>query len=222
MYNVIGGLLMKKFYFLFLILITLITLSACNNQEKYEFDEIDIIVETDGYRLPGKLTLPKTSDKVPGVIFVQGSGASDMNESVGALKLFEDLAIGLAEKGIASIRYDKRTYAYAQQLVTKKDFTIYEEVIDDALSAIHQLKSNDKISDIYIIGHSFGGQLAPVIANMAEVKGVIILAGTTEHIIDIAMSQLKEQNSPYYEIYDQYDEYFRNIKENRSYHRIFL
>lgn len=199
---------------IFFIAISSIILTSCDKKPTvYEHVESDIIVETGEYKLPGKLTMPESKDKVPGVIFVHGSGASDMNESIGALKLFEELAIKLAEKGVASIRYDKRTYIYAEELATKLDFTVYEEVIDDAVSAINILRKNEKISDIYIIGHSFGGQLAPVIANQTDVKGVIILAGTTEHIIDVAMNQLKEQNSPYYNVYDPYDEYFRNIKE---------
>ena len=199
---------------IFFIFVTSIVLTSCDKKPTiYEYVETDIVVETGEYKLPGKLTIPESKDKVPGVIFVHGSGANDMDESIGALKLFEELAINLAEKGVASIRYDKRTYAYAEQLATKLDFTVYEEVIDDAISAINILKQNDKISDIYIIGHSFGGQLAPVIANKTDVKGVIILAGTTEHIIDVAMNQLKEQNSPYYNVYDPYDEYFRDIKE---------
>lgn len=199
---------------IFFIFVTSIVLTSCDKKPTiYEYVETDIVVETGEYKLPGKLTIPESKDKVPGVIFVHGSGANDMNESIGALKLFEELAIKLAEKGVASIRYDKRTYAYAEQLVTKLNFTVQEEVVDDAISAINILKQNEKINDIYIIGHSFGGQLAPVIANQTDVKGVIILAGTTEHIIDVAMNQLKEQNNPYYNVYDPYDEYFRNIKE---------
>lgn len=199
---------------IFFIFVTLIVLTSCDKKPTiYEYVETDIVVETGEYKLPGKLTIPESKQKVPGIIFVHGSGANDMDESIGALKLFEELAIKLAKKGVASIRYDKRTYTYVEELATKLDFTVQEEVIDDAISAINQLRANDKISDIYIIGHSFGGQLAPVIANKTDVKGVIILAGTTEHIIDVAMNQLKEQNSPYYNVYDPYDEYFRNIKE---------
>lgn len=205
---------MKKNILTLLLLLTSTILVSCKtNQKDFEYVEKDIVVETGEYQLPGKLTMPNSNNKVPAVLFIHGSGANDMNETIGKLKLFEELAIKLAKKGIASIRYDKRTYAYKEQLVNKFDFTIYDEVIDDAISAIYQLKSNDKISDIYIIGHSFGGQIAPLIANQTNIKGVITLASTTQHIIDVAMSQLKEQNSPYFDIYDPYDEYFRNIKE---------
>lgn len=209
---------MQKLRIILLFLfISSIILIGCDIKEKeYEYEEITVNVITGEYNLPGILTLPISNKKVPAVVFVHGSGANDMHETVGKLRLFEDLAKKLAVKGIASIRYDKRSYVYANELVNKLDFTIYDEVIDDAVSAIKLLENNERIKDIYIIGHSFGGQLAPIIANKTNVKGVIVLAGTTEHIIDLAMSQLLDQNSPYYNLYDPYDEYFKTIKEVKS------
>lgn len=211
----------RKLIVILMAFIVLMLVSSCKSckptihtyKEPYEWKEEEINIQTGAYQLPGKLTLPITNYPVPAVVFVHGSGASDMNESVGALQLFADLSKQLAKKGVASIRYDKRTYRYAEELATKLDFTVNDEVIDDAVSAIQLLEQNASIGDIYIIGHSFGGQLAPVIANQTKVKGVIVLAGTLEHIIDVAMEQLKEQNSPYYDVYDPYDTYFRNIKE---------
>ena len=57
--------------------------------------------------LPGILTVPKGEGPFPAVILLQGSGASDKDESVGNLKPFRDLAEGLAEKGIAKASYSK-------------------------------------------------------------------------------------------------------------------
>ncbi len=73
--------------------------------------------------------MPNYEGKFPAVVFVHSIGANDMNESKEALKLFEELAIKLAQRGITSVRYDKRTYTYAEALATKLDFTIDKEVI---------------------------------------------------------------------------------------------
>lgn len=59
--------------------------------------------------LPGTLTLPKTAELVPGVVLVQGSGPNDEDESIGAVKVFKDLAWGLATRNIAVLRYIKRS-----------------------------------------------------------------------------------------------------------------
>lgn len=98
--------------------------------------------------------------------------------------------------------------------MSDKSFTIYDEVIDDALSAFEIIYNTNGISknNVYVLGHSFCGQLAPVIANMKEeIKGAVIMAGTTMHIIDLLMEQLKDRNDPLYNTYDEWDEYFRDL-----------
>ena len=74
--------------------------------------ETDIQVCTGSFKLPGTLTLPKNGKNLPVVILVHGSGPNDRDETVGVNKPFRDLAYGLAERGIAVIRYDKRTKVY--------------------------------------------------------------------------------------------------------------
>lgn len=76
-------------------------------------DEREITVGAEGFKLPGTLTLPKSSAtenrKFPLVILVHGSGPQDRDETIGPNKPFRDLAWGLAERGVAVIRYEKRT-----------------------------------------------------------------------------------------------------------------
>ena len=75
--------------------------------------EAVIIGEHTKYPLNGLLTLPESiTEPVPAVVFVHGSGSSNMDENVGKLTPFKDLADGLAKHGIASIRYDKRSFSY--------------------------------------------------------------------------------------------------------------
>ena len=76
-----------------------------------------IVGEGTEYPLNGLLTLPDCLDgKVPAVVFVHGSGASNMDERIYKLTPFKDLAEGLAERGIASIRYDKRSFVYGRKM----------------------------------------------------------------------------------------------------------
>src|SRR5437899_1271356 len=75
------------------------------------FHEKDFTVGSGEWRLPGTLTLPtsKSSGPCPPVVLVHGSGPNDRDETVGASNPFRDLALGLASKGIAVLRYEKRT-----------------------------------------------------------------------------------------------------------------
>jgi pimeloyl-ACP methyl ester carboxylesterase len=128
--------------------------------------------------LTGTLTLPAGKGPFPAVVLVSGSGPSDQNESVGPNKPFLDIALGLAARGIASLRYDKRTRDYPQS-IDPKTATIAQEYVPDALAAITLLKHKDAIDPhlIFVLGHSQGGTYAPLIAKRApDLAGVIMLA----------------------------------------------
>ena len=144
------------------------------------------------FPLNGLLTLPDDlSSPVPAVVMVHGSGPSNMDERIMKLTPFKDLAEGLAKRGVASLRYDKRSFAYKRELA-KISPTINEETIDDALLAVELLKNDDRIDRerIFILGHSMGAMLAPRIdAQGADVKGLILMAGTPYRLEDVMRKQ---------------------------------
>lgn len=150
------------------------------------------------YPLNGLLTLPEdVSRPVPAVVFVHGSGSSNMDERVGKLTPFKDLAEGLARYGIASIRYDKRSFAHAFKMVKDKStvITVKEETIEDAILATRLLKMDDRIDSdrIFIIGHSMGAMLAPRIdAEGGDYKGLVLMAGTPRKLEEILLEQNEE------------------------------
>ncbi len=147
------------------------------------------------YALEAILTLPEGAEgQVPAVVLVHGSGASDRNEAVGGCTPFADLAHGLAQKGIASIRYDKRTYTYGDSYTQEEinAMTVKEEVIDDALAAVDALYKDARIDQngIVLVGHSLGGMLAPrIAASTDKIKGVVSLAGTARGYLDLVYDQ---------------------------------
>ena len=160
--------------------------------ETLKEQEIQIPFTSNGteYQLSGVLTLPAGVEKPPVVILVQGSGQSDYNESIKGNKPFQDLAFGLAEKGIASIRYNKRYYQFPGQ--APGALTISDEVLDDAATAIQMAAGLDSVdgSRIYLIGHSLGGMLAPKIAqDNPQLIGLISLAGTPRNLADVVYDQ---------------------------------
>src|SRR5450432_1955251 len=76
------------------------------------FKERDVTVGDGEWKLPGTLTVPSGNGPFPGVVLVQGSGPNDRDETVGAVKVFKDLAEGLASRGMVVLRYEKRTKQY--------------------------------------------------------------------------------------------------------------
>lgn len=208
---------MKKLVLVVLLSFLIIALFGCSNKKKeYEFIVEDTIVTTGKFKMNAKLTIPVSKKSVPAVVMVHGSGPQDMDETINSLKPFKDLAEALAKKGIASLRYDKITYTHINELVKEYDFTIYEEVVYDALSAVNLLKDNSKIdaNNIFILGHSLGAQFSPIILNEdSSINGAIMLAGTPRHLLDVLIDQVKIQSEDVYkQIYPIY-EYIRNLKE---------
>ena len=155
-----------------------------------------ILGEGTKYPLKGMLTLPDDLSKpVPAVVFVHGSGSSNMDEKVYKLTPFKDLAEGLARHGVASVRYDKRSFAHGLKMMRSGTITVKEETIEDAVLASEMLKSHPNIDPekVFIIGHSMGGMLAPRIdAQGGNFRGLILLAGSPRKLEDIMLYQTRE------------------------------
>lgn len=150
---------------------------------KKRLEEKSVEISTDTFRLPGTLTLPKGGSRLPVLILVHGSGPNDRDETLGPNKLFRDIAWGLAEQGIAVLRYDKRTKVYGTAAYPQGvEATFDNEVVDDVISAVRLVKSLPEIDSarVYVLGHSLGGMLVPRIAQRAGegcLGGIISLAG---------------------------------------------
>jgi dienelactone hydrolase len=154
----------------------------------------DCIIKTGKYELPAVLTLPKnTKEKPPLVILVHGSGPHDKDQTIGPTKTFMDLSIGLAKEGIATLRYYKRTFLYANEIVKDiKNLTLQEETIDDAITAIELCRTLNTIDTnrIFLLGHSLGGVAAPRIATQNKhLAGIILFATPVRPLEDIIVSQ---------------------------------
>jgi uncharacterized protein len=167
--------------------------------KKDEVLETPMEVQSGKYILPAMFTYPKTGSHFPVIILVHGSGPNDKDETIGPNKTFKDLAYALACKGIAVLRYEKRTRQYAAECASQiNDFTIKEETIDDALAAIQTAKSVVAIDPgrIYICGHSLGAMCAPRIAEQSkEVAGIILMAGNARPLEDLVLEQVKYLSS---------------------------
>ena len=162
--------------------------------DAFESIELNLPVPVYG-ELPGILAMPNGEGPFPAVVLLQGSGPSDMDETVGSLKPFRDLAEGLAAQGIAVYRFDKRSYVYGNELAAKKDITLQDEYIEDAVNAVRLLAGQDRIDPdrIFVLGHSLGGNAVPAIARelrQAPVKarGYIMMAASPRPL-DVLMRE---------------------------------
>jgi dienelactone hydrolase len=200
--------------------------AACDAQDKissYRFVPAEALastavqahVETGGVRvspldvptpigpLHGALTLPPGTGPFPAVVLVAGSGAHDMDETVGPNKPFRDIAEGLARAGIASLRYDKRTFDHPEG---SANLVIDAEVTDDAVAAAHLLAQQKEIDPrrVFVLGHSLGALMAPRIGQRdPQLAGLVLLAAPARPLLDVSVEQVREQGQRVHETAEQ-------------------
>lgn len=180
------------------------------------FREKEVTVGTGYWALPGTLAIPAGEGAFPAVVLVHGSGPNDRDETVGFNKPFRDLAGGLASRGIAVLRYDKRTRVHRWKVVLARNITVKEETIDDALEAVALLGKTKGIDPgrIFVLGHSLGGMVAPRIGMRSpEIAGLIILAGTARPLEDVLLEQYNYIFSLDGTITDREREALKKLKE---------
>jgi uncharacterized protein len=151
--------------------------------------EVKVSLGGGGLELPGTLTLPKGKGPFPAAVLVHGSGPNDADESIGGNKIFKDLAWGLASKGVAVLRYVKRSRYSPSGIVGVK-----EEVLDAAHGAIELCRTTPEIDRrrVVVVGHSQGGEQGPrIAAENPAVAGLVVLAGNTRPLQDLVVDQFK-------------------------------
>jgi dienelactone hydrolase len=155
------------------------------------FHDRAVTVGADQWKLGGTFTYPLGKGPFPAVVLVHGPGPNDRDESFFGTRIFADIAEGLASRGIAVLRYDKRTKVYGTQM-SETAFTLQQETIEDAVRALAVVRHQPEVdpTKIFVLGHSLGGYAVPRIARQdGKLAGAIVLAGNARHIEDVSVAQ---------------------------------
>lgn len=174
--------------------------------EEPDYTETDITVGTADYPLKGILTVPKDAPvPMPACVLVHDRGALDMNSTMGSTAFFSDMAHALAKMGIASIRYDKRTFTYGEDAGT----TAWDEVVEDAILAGQMLKANTDVdaSRLVLVGHGLGAMLAPRIVSQSDgvFTAMVLIGGTPKTYAQMLLDEC--------DLNDYTAEEFRTLEE---------
>jgi pimeloyl-ACP methyl ester carboxylesterase len=142
--------------------------------------EQEVTFQSGPLHLAGTLTLPDGDGPWPGVVLIPGSGMVDRNENTKklAIDVFGQLALYLADRGVATLRYDKAGVGASEGDFYDSGFFDH---VDDASSALAYLKSRAEIRPdlTFLLGHSEGALIATRLAGTgAKVAGAILLAGS--------------------------------------------
>lgn len=148
----------------------------------------------------GTLEIPAARQPVPVVLIIAGSGPTDRNGNSPAMpgsnNSLKMLADGLAARGIASLRYDKRGIAASRAAMTGEQDLRFTNFIQDADAWVKQLRADKRFSTVTIAGHSEGSLIGMVAAREANADAYISLEGAGRRASDILVEQLKPQLPP--------------------------
>ena len=127
---------------------------------------------------------------LPAVVLVGEGGPLDRDETLGTARPFRDLGDGLASRGIVTVRFDKRCFALPQ--TCRKVFTVDEDLIQDAVSAVAVLRRQPSVdpSRVFIAGHGLGGLVAAEVARRAEgVAGLVLMGMPARPMISVNLEE---------------------------------
>lgn len=173
-------------------------------------------IETNIGTLYGELETPDGAGPFPVMIIIPGSGPTDRDGNSPGVKnnSLKLLAEGLAEQGVASLRYDKRGAGKNQQAVIQEEEMDFGQFVKDAIAWVQLLEKDENFSKVGIIGHSQGSLAGMLAAQETNVEAFISLAGAGSSIDKVLTDQLSGQLSE--ELLKESDEILQKLKHGNT------
>lgn len=149
-------------------------------------------------RLHGSLVLPKSNDPVPVALLIAGSGPTDRNGNnpMAQNDSLKRLAQALAQRGVASLRYDKRGVGQSLAAAPDERMLSVADFVADAVAWSDKLNADPRFSGLILVGHSEGALIASLAAASAEPAALISIAGSGRPIGLLLREQLQGRLPP--------------------------
>lgn len=174
---------------LFLIVMTLSPFLLIAQEEK------EVFLTLPEGNIYGTLTVP-VEEKQYIVLFIPGSGSTDRNMNGGPMlntNSAKMMADSLAEKGIASLRYDKRGIGKSSEAAIPETDLLFNDNVMVAEKWMTWIQNNTDYKDITILGHSEGSLIGILTAQNSNTTRFISISGPGEPAHIVIRSQLETQ-----------------------------
>jgi hypothetical protein len=148
--------------------------------------------------LDAVLTAPADVERPPVALLIAGSGSTDRDGNGPQAKpaTLKKLAEQLAERKIATLRYDKRgAGGWKPEFGRPEDFR-FKDYVDDAVSLLNYLRESGKFSRVVVAGHSEGGLVAILAARQTQVDRIVLLVTAARRQGDLLKAQLDRRQIP--------------------------
>ena len=161
-------------------------------------DSVSLVTPTG--TIYGTLELPPGRGPFPLVVIIAGSGPTDRNGNSpllpGKNNSLELLADGLRDRGIASVRYDKRGIGESAKAMVSEADLRFDMYADDAAAWVKQYSKDPRFTTITIVGHSEGSLLGMLAAQHSPTDGYVSLEGAGRPADQVLREQLGRQLPP--------------------------
>ena len=143
----------------------------------YKTEEVAFKNVADGATLVGTLSYPVgyKKGKTTVVLMVTGSGQENRDEEIFDHKPFLVIADYLARHGVATLRYDDRSFGKSTGGDVEHTTTL--DFMRDAASGVDFLRTSKQFGKVGILGHSEGGSIAFMLGAKGKVDFIISMAG---------------------------------------------
>ncbi|KAB0443761.1 alpha/beta hydrolase [Lysinibacillus fusiformis] len=166
-------------------------------EEPVTYETLKIPVQQDD--LIVALQKANTTSPSPVAVIIAGSGPTDKDGNsvlAGKNNSLKMIAEGLAQKGITTVRYDKRGIGDNQALLTKEADVTFDHFVEDAVQIIQSLQANKAYTSVHVIGHSEGSLIGLLAAQKTGVASFVSIAGAGRPMDEVLVEQLKSQLAP--------------------------
>jgi uncharacterized protein len=184
-----------------------------NVDDRFYLEEKEsVVLEHEGSKLYGMWHTPKGLDKFPAIVVCSGFGG----QKSGVFRVYVELAKKLAERGVATLRFDYRGYGDSDGLFI--DVTLKSQ-LEDLLLALRFLKNSSKVTKKGVLGCSLGGRIAihGVLENSFPLDLLALWVPLVTHEQWIDLWNEKQRVDPMFKFAD-----FNGQRVNRSFYDQFF
>jgi uncharacterized protein len=142
---------------------------------------------------------PTSEESASTAVIIAGSGPTDRdgNNTLGLkTDTYKLLAHALAERGVASVRYDKRGVAGSAGIGLPEQQLTIRTFANDAVAVVRWADRQAPGVPVVLLGHSEGGLLALLAAGPAQAKAVVLLATPGRRLGTILCEQFSRPGIP--------------------------
>ncbi len=147
--------------------------------------------------LTGTLIRP-AAERPPVVLIIAGSGPVGRDGTGPGINAsyLRQLAEGLAARGIATLRYDKRGVGGSRGAAIPEDQVRIENYVADAGAWVTWLRARNDLGRVIVAGHSEGGLITVLLARNIPLDGAVLIAASGRSFGSIVRDQFNAMPMP--------------------------